>query len=350
MSADQTIWRVCRQLLIAAAALAIATPAYGRAKTDVVLLENGDSITGEIKELYRGRLKLSTSSMSTVYIEWFDVVTIESRYYFEIEDVEGYKYYGTPELTEGGEFRVTRADAVVSLEKLQVVRITPIEKSFWSRLDGSVSLGGSYTKGSHIGRVDFGLDMRYRVEKNYIQLRGNSSVTTEQDAQSITRSEASFTYQHLFARRIFSDLTLATFRSDEQGIALRLTQAAGVGAHVVQTNSSMLESILGVSVNREWPTNETTPPANNLEGVVSAAYSVYIYNTPKTDFSSSVGIFPRLPDFDRLRVDIEASWTQEIISNFTFVLTYWDNYNSKPPSEDDAKNDWGITTSVGYKF
>jgi putative salt-induced outer membrane protein YdiY len=330
--------------------LTAAGMVHARSKTDVILLENGDNITGEIKELYRGRLKISTSSMSTVYIEWLDIVTLESQYYFEMEDQEGYKYYGTPELTEEGVFRVTRADAVVSLEKLQVIRITPIEESFWSRINGSVSLGFSYTKGSQIGRTDFAFDVRYRVEKNFVQLRGSSSVTTENNAESVTRSDASLTYQHLFARRVFTDANGSTFRNDEQGIALRLTLGAGLGANVVQTNSSVLLTTLGLSINREWPTNVQSLPTNNLEGVITAGYNVYIYNTPKTDLSTSVGVFPRLPDFDRLRVDVEASWTQEIISDFTVVLTFWDNYNSEPPSETDAKNDWGITTSIGYKF
>ena len=40
-----------------------------REKTDVVILKNGDRITGEIKKLDRGKLKLKTDDMSTVYIE-----------------------------------------------------------------------------------------------------------------------------------------------------------------------------------------------------------------------------------------------------------------------------------------
>jgi len=342
--------RVTRALLLVAVLLTVAATAHGRAKTDVLVLENGDRITCEIKELYRGRLKASTSSMSTVYIEWLDVVELKSQYYFEIEDEDGYKYYGTPELTQEGQVRVTRADAVVSLEKLQVIRITPIETSFWSRINGSVSLGISYTKSSQIGRTDFAFDVRYRVEKNFVQLRGTSSVTSEAEQETITRSDASLTYQHLFARRVYSDLTGATFRNDDMGIALRLTLSAGVGAHVVQTNSSVLEATLGVSVNREWATDAMTLPTNNLEGVLATGYNIYIYNTPKTDLSTNVSVYPRLPDFDRLRVDIDASWSQEVISDFTIVLTFWDNYNSEPPSENDAKNDWGFTTSIGYKF
>ncbi len=78
--------RTQRAIFLAVALLSAAVSVYGRAKTDVVVLENGDSITGEIKELYRGKLKFKTDAMSTIYIEWEDVKTLESRDYFEIED------------------------------------------------------------------------------------------------------------------------------------------------------------------------------------------------------------------------------------------------------------------------
>jgi putative salt-induced outer membrane protein YdiY len=345
--------RISFVLLFAAATMAVATSASGRAKTDVVVLNNGDTITGEIKELYRGLLKLSTDAMSTVNIEWDDVKTLTSRYYFEIEDKDGYKYYGTPEMTEDGQVRVTRADAVVSIEKLQLIRITPIKKSFWSRIDGSVSLGVSYTKGSDIGRVDFAFDARYRVEKNFLQLNATSNLTTGSTVDSTgttQRTDASFTHQHLFARKVFSDLTLSTFRNDEQGIAFRGTFGAGIGANLIQSNSHLFLSTLGLSVNREYPTDPNALTINNLEGVYSLGYSIFKYDTPKTSLTSNATVYPRLPDFDRVRFDADASLTQEIVKDFTVALTFYYDFNSEPPSENDSKEDWGFTTSFGYKF
>jgi putative salt-induced outer membrane protein YdiY len=288
--------------------------------------------------------------MSTVYIEWEDLKALTSEYYFEIEDYEGYKYYGTPVLTEDGDFRITRADAVVSLAKMQVIRITPIEKTFWSRIDGSVSLGISYTKSSDIGRFDFAFDTHYREEKNFVEITVSTTVTTESDDQTTERSEATLSYQRTFQRRLYSDNTFTSFRNDDMGIGLRLTFGTGLGAHLVQTNSSVLESTLGLSVNREWPTDTSTLPSNNIEGVISMGYSVFKYNTPKTDLGATVTAYPRLPDFDRLRLDAEISLSQEIVKDFMLVFTFWDNYDSQPPSEGAANNDFGVTTSFAYTW
>ena len=49
------------------------------AKTDVVVLINGNAVTGEVKSLDFGSLRYSTDSMGTVNIDWEDIVTVTSE-------------------------------------------------------------------------------------------------------------------------------------------------------------------------------------------------------------------------------------------------------------------------------
>ena len=51
----------------------MSIPALARDKTDVVILKNGDRVTGEIKSLDRGKMSLSTDHMGTIQIEWEEV-------------------------------------------------------------------------------------------------------------------------------------------------------------------------------------------------------------------------------------------------------------------------------------
>ena len=60
-----------------------STPGLAQ-KTDVIVLKNGDHITGEIKELTHSKLRLSTHSLSTVYIKWQDIRDITREKTFEI--------------------------------------------------------------------------------------------------------------------------------------------------------------------------------------------------------------------------------------------------------------------------
>lgn len=343
------ITRIRVVLLLVALELLAASSASAREKTDVIVLVNGDHITGEIKKMERGLVTLKTDAMSTVSIEWADVLQLQSRHYFEFEDSDGFKYYGVPELSDSV-FRVINPTAVATFEKRQIVRITPIEESFWDRVKGSVSLGGSYTKGSHVAKLDIAAEANYRVEKNYVQIKASTNLTAQEDVQATRRSEGLITYQRLFKRKWYSDNNFSTYLNDELGIALRATLATGLGVHLVRTNWHMVEGSIGVAFNREWATADSIPASNNVEGVVSMGYSVFKYNTPKTTLDSDIAAYPRLPRFDRFRLDISVKLRQEIITDFFWDVDFYDNYNSSPPSETAAKNDWGIVTSFGYTF
>lgn len=47
----------------------LCSTAWARAKTDIVSLANGDRVTGEIKLIEHGKLRISTDSMGDVLIE-----------------------------------------------------------------------------------------------------------------------------------------------------------------------------------------------------------------------------------------------------------------------------------------
>ena len=67
---------------------------HARNKTDLIYLNNGDRITGEIKQMDRGILQLKTDGLSTVNIEWADIDSVNSVYQFRVEDRGGDKFFG----------------------------------------------------------------------------------------------------------------------------------------------------------------------------------------------------------------------------------------------------------------
>jgi hypothetical protein len=58
----------CLVILLAVTAGLLAPTAFAD-KTDVVVLLNGDHLTGEVKGLSYGQLRFTTDNMGTVYIE-----------------------------------------------------------------------------------------------------------------------------------------------------------------------------------------------------------------------------------------------------------------------------------------
>jgi hypothetical protein len=57
-------------------------------KTDVVTLDDGSILVGEIRSATAGTLQLSTSAAGTVDIEWFQVTGLESEYEYQVEDYQ----------------------------------------------------------------------------------------------------------------------------------------------------------------------------------------------------------------------------------------------------------------------
>ena len=85
--------RVSRVAVLASFLLACPSAALA-AKTDVVVLKNGDRVTGEVKGVDRARLELSTDTMSSVYIEIEEISEITAQENFEVEDTAGLRHYG----------------------------------------------------------------------------------------------------------------------------------------------------------------------------------------------------------------------------------------------------------------
>ena len=158
-----------------------------RPKTDVVILENGDHITGEIKKLDRGKLTLKTDWMGTLEIEWNRIEKVESEYFYEVELSSGAKYFGSIKTTEEErKLGVTSAYNTTETEHVGVVNITPIRKNFLDRLNLSIEAGYNYTQANKSTEFNLGSSASYRVEK-YLLSGNYNSLFKEQGATEGTK-------------------------------------------------------------------------------------------------------------------------------------------------------------------
>ena len=143
--------------------VAAAVPARAQGKTDVATLSNGDRITGEVEGLDRGRLEFDTDDAGTLFFEWEKLLTPRR----DVARVRGRdrRRRALRRHADGGarpihrDQRDGRVDAVAMKD---VVLITPIGRSFWSKLDGSIDAGFSYTKSSGIAQFNLNSETVYR--------------------------------------------------------------------------------------------------------------------------------------------------------------------------------------------
>ena len=103
------------KVLILGCALLLATPVFARENTDVIVMKNGDHLTGEIKGLSAGVLYMSMEYMlGTSSVQWSKVARLESAQLFLVKTEDGSVYTGplnTTDTPAGLPLEITVAEA-----------------------------------------------------------------------------------------------------------------------------------------------------------------------------------------------------------------------------------------------
>ena len=336
-----------RVALLALCVLAAGRPAEA-ADTDVVVLRNGDRMHGEIKGMQYGRLQFSTTTMSTVYVEWDKVAGLVSPSFFEFELMDGARYYGSLEPADAGALGVAFEGQITALDAARVVRIRLIKSSFWDRLDGSISLGASYTKSSGIGQGSVNVSVGTRRPAFELRTDFSTTVTVQPDQPDQSRTVGSVSYLKMMRNRWFVPGTGRLERNTDLGLDLRSSVGGGIGRYFVQTNQSVLGAAAGLVLNRENPVDGDS--TTNVEAFFGATYEFFTYDTPKTDIDTRFLIYPSLTVSGRYRTEFNLTLSREIVKDFTVGATAYDSYDNKPPAGSSSTHDFGISLNIGWTF
>ena len=324
-------------------------PAYA-AKTDIVILVNGDAVTGEIKALDFGDLRYSTDSMGTVSIDWEDIVSITSDQNLEIVITDGSKYYGrllAPE--HDSTIRVKTASQEVSLAAGQIVRITPIETSdkFWQRVDGSFSFGFQSQKSSEVSSSNATADISYRTRKYLVGFQLNSTITEQAIEPTTARQSVEINYQRFRPNRWFTDWFSRWERNDELGINGRKSLGGALGRFFLQTNRNQFSLTAGLQAATTTFTSEeeTTTQA---EGRIELRY-LHRSLIPESSLTFTSKVYPLIEDLSQFRAETDIIFRREFFKDLFWDVTIGHSYLSDP-TEGASNSDHSITTSIGFKF
>src|SRR5215510_7425138 len=134
-------------ILILFITLAWTATAAAKNVDDVVVLKNGDRLTGEIKGLQKGELRIKADYMAeAVRLDWARIERIESKSTFMIYLVDGKLFTDVMRLlpansSEVANFVIGSRREATRVQQLDVIRILPIDEGFLKRLEGSVDFG-----------------------------------------------------------------------------------------------------------------------------------------------------------------------------------------------------------------
>lgn len=327
---------------------------FAKHTDDLVVLKNGDRLTGEIKGLQRGELKIKADYMAeAVRLDWTRIERIESKSTFIIALVDGKLFTSNMRLLPGNSddisnFVIGLSDKGVRVHQSDVLRIIPIEPGFWKRLEGSIDFGLSYTSGNDQYQTGLNATATYRTGAHSFTTSIESAFSGQPEGDSTSRKQFTFDYRKQMTPRFFVGGLFDLLQSDQQSLKLRTSAGGLVGWNLQQTERSRLSIFSGVVGTREnYSASIGTPKSTNADALAGLDYTTFRFKT--TDIRARLSLFPSLTTPGRMRLQATSDMQIKIVKDLYWGFHVYENFDSKPPVRAD-QNDFGLSTSLGWKF
>ena len=339
-----------RNALAFLALLGIASPAFAQ-KTDVVRMDNGSAVIGEVEKLERGLLAFSVDDiLGSLRIEWEHVIGLTSNQQLDVELQGGAHYFGSLiESDADTVLRIQTADGVVDVTLLDVIFIEPVEDAYWDRFQGDVSTGLSFTKATDILQFNLGGSVTYRRLESHTELAFHTIITSKSGEASKTNTDLPLTHYRFLKGLWFLRGDIGGAINDELGLDFRGLLGAGAGRNFLfSRRANMLVSLL-LSGNREYTNDDKR--TTNVELGLDVALLAFRYDSPKLSVRTDLAGFWNLVSRSRYRVDFDARLSFDLVKDlFWDVGQIYYRFDSDPSLAADSRSDYGFVTGLRYEM
>jgi len=321
---------------------------------DIVTMKNGDRFTGQVKRLQSGVLYIETDyTSSNIGVDWAQVRRVQSKAMYMITLASGVHVTGRIERTTGGEketgdVTIQTETESINLQSSTIVEISSQKSAFWRQLQGSMDAGISYTSGNSQATATSDLTATYATRKWATTAALNTSYNNQSGGTKTNRDDASLSGERFFSRNSYVGGLLDFLHSSQQDLDLRTTVGGGYGRYWMRTGTTDFRWLGGVVYAREAFTTATGQPKDsNAEALIGVSFDSYRFKVGEVH--SQLLVFPGLSDFGRIRTTTNNSLVIKLTNNFHFTLSFWDNYDSRPPVT-AKNNELGLSTGIGWSF
>ena len=323
-------------------------------RKDVVIMNNGDHFTGQVKRLQNGLLYIETDYVAgNIGLDWNQVQAIQSTARYRIVLNNGQRLEGriekkSGEKAENEDFVIREAAEEVEVPSAEIVSIDTKKPTFWRELQGAIDLGYSFTSGNSQSSLNVDTTAAYQTPKWKAATSFDSTFSGQSGASSTNREDLQTTFTRFLNRNSFV-LVLSDFlHSSRQDLNLRATIVGGYGRYFKRTTSSSLAWVGGIAyIHESFDTAAGQPSGQSAEAVVGLQYQLVRFDFG--EFNSQLLTFPGLTDSGRIRITTNNVVTIKLRNNFHLAFTLWDNFDSRPPVT-ARKNELGISSGVGWSF
>jgi hypothetical protein len=344
-----------RRLLISC--LLMIAPVLARDSTDVIIMKNGDHLTGEIKGLDSGVLYISMQYiLGTSQVQWSKVDHIESKQLFLVKTEDGAVYTGALSTAEVAAGRPTSIEVVeapdkqVVLERRRVVEMDMTSERFWQRFNGDINTGIIYSKGNQSTQFNLSSDVGYPRERWAATASYNSTLATSTGVTASTRNQINLGAQRLMRWNNWFYAGLGDLlQSSVQGIQLQSTLGAGVGRYLANTNRATIYLIGGLAWQRTQYSQAIVPAGTQdvAAGVIAGGAKLFKFN--KTNLNVTGSVFPAISRPGRLYSNLNVSYYIKITGNLSWNASFYGNWDNQPPPTFSG-SDYGTSSGLSWTF
>src|SRR5664279_2074759 len=190
--------------IVLCSVLLLVAPLFGREKRDVIVMQNGDHLTCEIKGLDSGVLYVSLDYiLGTSSLQWSKVAYLQSNQIFIVKTVDGSVYTGTLSTAETEEKRPVKIEVrddhnAAVLPRSEIVKMGETSDKFWQRFSGNINSGIIFSKGNNTTQYTLGSQIEYLRERWSAESSYNSSLSDSKGSSSdATRNQVNFSGMRL---------------------------------------------------------------------------------------------------------------------------------------------------------
>ncbi len=322
-------------------------------RQDLVIMKNGDRLTGEVKKLEHGVLFVDLQYVSgSVGLDWLQVERVQSTGGFQVVLKNGERVAGTiekvtPANAADKDFKIHAAPGDVRAAAPDVVTIQSQKPNFWRQLKGAIDFGSDFTSGN--SQISLSAD----ASANYLSTKwtAGASFDSSFSGQSGGSNSNLFEVQTLDGRFLSRNSVLMGLgdflHSSQQDLSLRTTLGGGYGRYLIHTNHNTLGWLAGVVYTHEDFESNDQPGGQNAEALLGLQYQLFRFD--RYNLQSQLFIYPGLTDAGRIRMTTKTTFSMKLVNNFHTDLSFLDNFDSSPPFN-AQRNGLSISNSVGWTF
>jgi hypothetical protein len=338
-------------------ALLLACPLFGREHIDVIVLQNGDRITGEIKGLDAGVLKVDLDYVDgSISVQWLKVAHVESTQLFLIQTQNGAVYSGSlfsEPASAGQPIKINiieGAEKKVAVDQVGVVKLEETSESRLRQLSFGITLGSSYSKANATNQYNLASDLEYQRERWGGQVDLNSNLSSVTGANTATRNQFDLAAYRLMRNSNYYYSGFGGFlQSSVQGIRLQTNVGAGVGRFLKNTNRVKWTVLVGgiwQNTNYE-PETVSVPSQQVYGGVASTNLKVFLFK--KTNLDVSAKVIPAFSDPGRVFYSTNATYYLKFFGDFSWNFSFYGNWDTRPPLHFTG-GDYGYSSGLKWTF